>query len=64
MKPNSAIVAAFAEAMRRGDIFPPIFIQFSRRAETFTVINGLHRTAASLALGYTHIPANFLPAPK
>jgi hypothetical protein len=58
MKPNPNIVEAFVAGMRRGDLFPPIFVRFGRRYDCrFAVINSVHRTAASLLLGYSMIPA-------
>jgi hypothetical protein len=54
---HTPIVEAFVAGMHAGNVCPPIFVSFGRRDDRFMVINGLHRTAASLTLGYSHIPA-------
>jgi hypothetical protein len=59
MKVASVTVAAFAELMKHGECFPPVFVVRSRRDDSFTVINGRCRVAASITCGYSFIPCRW-----
>jgi hypothetical protein len=52
----AAKIAAIGRRMQGGDILPPVFVRL-RHDGKFHVIDGAHRIAASLALGFSHIPA-------
>jgi ParB-like chromosome segregation protein Spo0J len=54
------LVEALIAAMRRGAIIPPVLVRFGRRDDRFFVLDGLHRTAASLLLGFDMIPATVI----
>ena len=51
-------VEEFVAAMQRGEELPPLRA-IVHPAGCFSVTDGAHRTAASLRLGYSHIPALF-----
>lgn len=53
---DSAVVADYAEAMERGDMFPPVTI-FSD-SESFWLVDGFHRTAAAIRLGWETLQAD------
>ncbi len=57
MKINLAVARICADHMRRGDLFPGVTIAFGRYDERFRICDGHNRTAASLLLGFSHIPA-------
>jgi hypothetical protein len=50
------VVTLFVQLMRDGCAFPPVRIRLDPRTSTFQVTDGSHRTAASLQLGFTHVP--------
>jgi hypothetical protein len=47
--------------MRSGHLFPPVRIRLDPRTGTFSDIDGSHRTAASVALGFTDLPTVTVP---
>ena len=58
----SARVECLAALMQRGVVFPPVRVFFGRDGK-FMVQDGNTRTAASLRLGFSHIPAVTNPNP-
>jgi ParB-like chromosome segregation protein Spo0J len=48
---------AILRRMRNGDLLPPVCVRFGSDRSRFAVIDGLHRTYASLELGFDQIPA-------
>lgn len=49
-------VGSYAQAMENGNTFPPIVVWESGK-DTWTVIDGNHRVAAALQLGWDELPA-------
>jgi hypothetical protein len=48
-------LSAVKEAIQKGEALPPI--QLSKTGSQWEISDGIHRTNASLEMGFTHIPA-------
>jgi hypothetical protein len=58
---EDAKVKRFADAMRRGDEFPPV--QVHKEGEVFHLLDGYHRQQASHQCSFTHIPVEIVRMP-
>jgi disulfide oxidoreductase YuzD len=59
---NKDVVAVYAEAYRKGDVFPPIIV-FDDGHKLVTVADGNHRTQAALSVGLEQHPAYLVEQP-
>lgn len=60
---DQSLVGTYAEAMKRGDKFPPIVVRRNDKRKKLELIDGNHRRAATLAAGEEKTAAYIIAAP-